>query len=391
MSLSTAEVLAPQVILDRISRLEFPGTSLSRFFGFPLSEFAGLQLETMGMTRPEGTPGRPGAYMRDSPTRSGSYDIMDITRRVATGRVPGTEPSMQPPRVYGTVPYTIPRSAESIEVTYEQLNQQRPSGESVTTLDTNGARFINDQEQYLAQRFANILEFQAAGLMRGGWYYTQRGNDLEQSFTAGDIFIDMKLPASNLNQLNLTGDGNLIGASWTDPTTDIPGQILAINSAMVQTTGVGLRHIFLRSATWNSIVNNNYVKAQAGTAMRPYTVLEQVDSGEFTATIPACPWVQFHIVDYGLELWNGTTYVWTPMIEADHVGFFPDPSPTWLEYLRGMETVVEGPNGPKSNRYGFYLYGYETHEPAGHRVSAVFNGMPMLKRVKAFSYADITP
>jgi hypothetical protein len=373
---SVDEVLAPQVIAERFSRLEFPGTSISRLLGFSIPNFMGAN---------------PTGAVMDWGLRTGQYDIMDITRRVATGRAPGAVSSRQKPQKVGSVQFTLPRSAETIELTYEALNNRRQLGGDANIVDRNGLRYIDDQVQYMGQRFANMIEFQAAAMLRGSYTFTQNGDDLEQSFSGGEITVDFQIPAGNKDQLNLTGAGNRLAASWATPTTDIVSQIININSDMLELTGMGVEHILCRGQTWSNVINNDIIQDLSGSSQSPFETIDRVSAGEFTARLRAIPWITWHIIDYGLEIWNGSSYAWTPMLEADHVAFLPATSPAWVEYIRGMETVVEGPNGPKSDQYGFYSYSYKTHDPAGVNLSAVFNGLPSLKRPKAVAYGDTTP
>ena len=61
--------------------------------------------------------------------------------------------------------------------------------------------------------------------------------------------------------------------------------------------------------------------------------------------------VTFHIVDYGLEIWNGSSEAFTKLIEDDKAVFLPHPSPRWAQYLEGSEVVTEGPGGVKAERF----------------------------------------
>ena len=81
------------------------------------------------------------------------------------------------------------------------------------------------------------------------------------------------------------------------------------------------------------------------------------------------PWLTFHVIDYGLEIWNGTSEVFTKLIEDDHAAFLPEPSPRWVQYLEGSEIVTEGPNGAKHERFGFHAYAYPDARP--QRLGAV--------------------
>lgn len=373
---SVDSLLSPLVVLDRISRLDLPGTSISRLLGWNIANFASATLQ--GATR-------------EYPLRTGQYDIFDITRKIASGRVPGTGPSKQKPQKVGTVQFTIPRSAEMIELTDEDLDNRRQLGGNASMIDRNGLRYVEAQIEYLAQRFSNIIEFQAAAMCRGSYTFDQNDDDLEHRFTGGELSIDFQIPAGNKDGLDMLGGGNLIGASWATAGTDIPLHLININKAFVELTGQGLAHIICRGQTWNNVINNDKVKAQAGSSYAPFDTYNRKSAGEFTAVLRALPWLQWHIVDYGLEVWDGSAYTYETLLEDDHAIFMPEPNPRWVEYIVGGERVTEGPNGRKSFQYGFYPYSYPTHHPSGRVLAAVFNGLPSLLRPKAIAYGDTTP
>src|SRR5256886_16447910 len=67
---------------------------------------------------------------------------------------------------------------------------------------------------YLAQRFANLIEFQTAAMIRGQYSYTTDGDLLRHGFTGSDTTINYQIPAGNLNQLDMLGSGNILNADW---------------------------------------------------------------------------------------------------------------------------------------------------------------------------------
>jgi hypothetical protein len=159
---------------------------------------------------------------------------------------------------------------------------------------------------------------------------------------------------------------------------------------MINLTGYGLAHVIVTSVGWQKIVNNTKVQNQGGADGPVFESMRRVSAGEFTATLRGLPWLTFHVIDYGLEIWNGSSEVFTKLIEDDHAAFLPEPSPRWVQYLEGSEMVTEGPNGPKHERFGFYAYAYPTHDPSGWELCAVFNGIPALYTPKALAYGLIT-
>ena len=183
MSVSTAQLLAPQTIRKAISQLDLPGTSLQNLFGWGLG----------------GTN-----HIRQS-GRNFSYDVFNITRTVATGRVPGQASSRTRPQKAATVAATFPRSAETIELLDETCSTAGRSAGRDSSLDQGGEAFLTRQEAYLAQRFANLIEFQTAAMLRGSYSYDAEGDELRHGFSGGDTTIDFRLPAGNLTQLDMLG------------------------------------------------------------------------------------------------------------------------------------------------------------------------------------------
>ena len=368
MTLSTAQLLAPQTIRKAISQLDLPGTSLQTLFGWGLG----------------------GTNVARQSGRNFAYDVFNITRKVASGRVPGNTSHRTKAQSVKAVSATFPRAAETIQLLDEDLLNRRQIGGPDSNLDHGGEVYLSRQESYLAQRFANLIEFQTAAMLRGSYSYDEDGDALKHGFSGGETTIDFRIPAANLLQLNMLGSGNILAADWALAATDIPAHLHAINAAMIQLTGMGLAHVVLTSTGWQYIVNNTKVQAQGGTGMTAFESLERVSGSEFTATLRALPWLTFHVIDYGLEVWNGTSEVFTKLVENDHAAFLPDPSPRWVQYLEGSEIVTEGPNGPKHERFGFHAWSYPVHDPSGWELCAVLNGIPALYTPSALAYGLIT-
>jgi hypothetical protein len=124
--------------------------------------------------------------------------------------------------------------------------------------------------------------------------------------------------------------------------------------------------------------------------MTAFESLSRVSGSEFTATLRALPWLTFHVIDYGLEVWNGTSEVFTKLVENNRAAFLPEPSPRWAQYLEGSEIVTEGPAGGKHERFGFHAWSYPVHDPSGWELCAVLNGIPALYTPAALAYGLIT-
>jgi hypothetical protein len=367
MGVSTQQILAPKTILHAITQMALPGTTLQRLFGWSLA----------------------GGNVERQSGRNFSYDIFDHTRRVATGRVPGQAASRQPPQKVGSVQGTFPRAAETISLLDEDLLNRRAFGGGPDELDLGGEAYLTRQEAYLAQRFANLVEFQTAAMLRGSYSYFDDGDVLRHGFAGGDLDVDFGIPSGNRDQLDMLGTGNILNADWSNPATDIPLHLQNINGAMLQLTGMGLAHVVLTSNGWRYVLQNEKVQAMGGSSNVVFESMKRTATGEFRAVLRALPWISFHVVDYGLEVWNGAEEAFTRLIGNDNAAFFAEPTPRWVRYLVGSEIVTEGPGGQRAEQFGFYPYSYPTHDPSGWELAAVMNGIPALLTPSAVAYGLI--
>ena len=67
----------------------------------------------------------------------------------------------------------------------------------------------------MAQRFANLIEFQTAAMLRGSYSYFDDGDDLRHSFEDGPVTVNFRIPSGNLNHLNMLGAGDILAADWS--------------------------------------------------------------------------------------------------------------------------------------------------------------------------------
>ena len=82
----------------------------------------------------------------------------------------------------------FPRAAEKITLLDEELLNRRPIGGPGASLD-RAETYVTRQEAYLAQRFANLIEFQTAAMIRGTYSYASDGDLLRHGFTGGDTTV----------------------------------------------------------------------------------------------------------------------------------------------------------------------------------------------------------
>ncbi len=377
MAQSVDTLLSPEVILREMSQVELPGTVLSDLFGWGLAA--------------RNPDAQEKGNMIESQTREGSIDIFNRSRKVATASVPGTPNTNKAPQAPKKFRYVIPRSAQMMMLTDEDLQQRRQLGQALNMVDQMGENWIFHQKSIHAQEVANLIEFQTAAMLRGTYTFDQVGDELRHGFSGGETTINFQIPAGNKNQLDMLGAGAIIGAPWSTTSTDIPGDVLAINNAMNALTGMGINHAVLNSNTWAYVIKNTNVINQGGSANTPFATYLQQGPGYFAIQLRAIPWVQWHVIDYTLDIWNGSAFATTSLIADDQVSFFPTPTARWTQYINGCEPITEGPNGTRQLRYGYYQFGYQTWNPSGWNICTHHNGIPGLMNPNAIVCADVTP
>ena len=367
MAKSISEVLSSKRIARVISRVD---EAIN-----PIATFLGMQI---------GGPNRLQVGGRKT-----SYDVFNNTRRIAKGRAPGVSNARSKPQKVGNVDVVFPRAAETIELSDEEMLNFRSIGGPVEGgLSASAESYITRQEIFLGQKFNNIIEFQAAAMLRGQYVFIQDNDDLYHDFTGTGVTIDFQIPDGNKLGLNMLGGGNLIDGPWSTETTDIPAQLYAINAAMIELTGKGLRHILCNSTVWNNVLNNTVVQEQGGSANLVFERITIDENNNFMARLRALPWLQWHIMDHGLDVGTGDGS-YEKLLPDGFASFTPEPTAEWVQYMEGSEYVTEGPNGVRAVRMGFYPYAYPTHDPSGWDLAAVHNGLPALYRPNQIAFGDV--
>lgn len=344
-----------------------------------------------------------GSRVDQTPQRKSHYDIFDDTRTVGLSRAPGVQSATVRRKAAGHVSYTIPRLAEHLPLTYEELHNQRTIGGSNADIDSSGQSYIRRQARYLAQRAANWRLALLGGMLRGKLYLHENGDDMYPSYTAsGATFtIDYQIPAGNRDQLDMLGGGNIINTGWQSATANIPDHIMQINAAFQQLTGSRLELAVINSSMWTHLVNNDYVVSQAGVsnpAFRMFSRGQEVTGNglpdtTFEAVLSCVPWLRWIITDEGIDMGATGSESYTKFIPDNYVWFGPDPTRPqgidMMEMLEGPEPISEGPNRPPAIRNGLHSYAVEKYDPASIDLHTVDNALPVLYVPKSVAWAQV--
>ncbi len=326
------------------------------------------------------------------PTRDFAYDIFDNTKTVANASQPSAVRTQIAPQVIGHVQGTFPRIAEQVELDLEKIYNLRKLGQSSGVLDVGGIEYINRQSKYIGQRINSAIEFQTAAMMRGEYYYKQEGSSLIHTWSdpgGGSQKIDFNIPSSNKSQLDMLGAGDIIDKSWDDPTSDIIQHCLYVNAAFLATHGYPLENVFCNSSVWGNVLNNDKVKAQAGTSARPFDTLDKDKDGLFTATLRSMPWLNWHIYDNGLDIGKPGSATFEKTLEDNHAYFSPSPLREIATYGLGREPVVIKNTNTVVDAVGPYFWSYLQDNAAAHVIATVHNGLPWLKTPRAIANGTV--
>lgn len=357
-------LLHPSIVNERISRLILINTQLQDEFGM--------------------AAGASG--VRQSPSRRGSYDVFNDTREVATATIPGSHSVTIPRQPVGNVAFTIPRSAETLPLPMEEINQLRALGGPVDGVDSLGERYIADQERVTKQRFTNLREFQVAAMLRGSYTVNPVGDELRHAYSGGAVTVNYQVPAGNKSQLNMTGGGDIIGTSWANPAAPIIRDLFQINAAFAELVGRGLQDIWCTSTVWGNVITNSEVQNLAGSANDPVESFKRDKKKlEFTAILKGAPWVTWHITDNGLNL----TGTFTKLIPDTAAVFLTDTSSDIFQYWECCEPVVDPVSNQMSNQYGEYYWHKLIDNPTAYHFNGIFNGLPIVKVPAAYAFGTV--
>lgn len=327
--------------------------------------------------------------------RSGTYHVFDDSRKVAKGRAPGTAAGRSSKQGMKAVPFVYPRMHDSVSLLAEFIHNLGQI-DNPAQRDEAGRGMIMRQTNVLNQRAANWRTAMVVGMLRGQCYIHEDGDDWNPNYTSsGALFqVGSQIPAGNKSQLNMTDragtsvhSASIIDVPWDSSGANIPLQFAKINQARA-VQGVGpVTNILVNSVTWQHVLNNDYLAAQAGISNPPYTMYAR-ESGtrpdgtpvhEYIGRFNALPSVDWHISDAGLELWASSgTYSFTKHLDDGMAIMLSDPKGNDRYTLyQGSEPIAEYDGGPESVRVGLSAWAKKTANPTSTEIYVLDNALPV--------------
>lgn len=319
-----------------------------------------------------------------------AYDTFNNTRSVASGRRHGVGPATIAENPIGNVSGFMYRSHEKMVIPYDKVFGNRDLGKDFgrIPLEQSGKDYIRRQTEYITRRFRNARELILSRMFAAGSVSIDvQGDDMKLVPSGGNFTIDFQHPAGNRGDV-----GGIFAQNWgSAPTTAVPNdELMALNNHAAANSGLPIAHALCSSLTWAKVLNVSQVQNLAGSANRPFTVLQRTgdtdDKGNvstsFTAVLAGMPWLTWHIMDQRFA-YNGTE---TQVIPDDDIVLTPEPSSEWLELLEGSEMVRETTHSPLKHVYGMEGWRTPGIDPAAEVVKMVDGFMFALYIPSAFYY-----
>ena len=316
-----------------------------------------------------------------------AYDIFNPTRDAGIVRMPSQTSANIQPKPVGQVQGRYPRIAETIPLNFDYMNDFRVLGGAENQVDAGAENYIAEQAKELLQRVANAIEIQCAAMLRGHLYFTQDGDSLyhELASSGNVIDIDFQIPSTeNVARLPLNTGADTISATWATAGTDIHGDLLNIMGGFERTTGWPVGIIITSREIMNDILQNDTMKAIAGTSNAPFKSVILQNSNDRFYEFDAFPGVRFYVVNEVLNL--GASQTTTRLIGATQLSVLPPPDGSWLNYWEGSSTIIEETIGRQSIQSGLYSWSELRGDPARIELKSNYLGMPILKVPAAVAF-----
>ncbi len=331
--------------------------------------------------------------------REGSYHVFNNVRGAGLLTAPGMPAARAPLNPLGRVPFVYPRMHEQIYLLAEFINHISKIGDPGMR-DQAGADFIRLQMKPIGQRLANHRLVMLAGLLRGGLYVQEVGNNWYFSFTSSGAKFQVdsfNTAAGNKSQLDMLGAGSIISTSWDNPGADIPNQLGSIDAAFQKLVGSRLETIVCPWNVWNNVTNNDFVAAKAGIASSPWEIFARNEGtnsngkpfNSFKARIKAFPMVDWLVTNEGVDIGVPGAGTFTQMIPDTGAVFCSGAFRDSLTMYLGSEPIREYDNGPESIKVGSATWSKGSSNPTGYEVFSLDNALPINHTPDSYAFGTV--
>jgi len=334
--------------------------------------------------------------------KTGEYTMYAGTRETARIVAYGSPARQRTMTGVKRVPVSLLHTFESLPADPTVLMQLQSEDSPVR--QEMGRQTIARNLADFGQRFRNLRVCAIYSIFRyGAIYFDALGNLLPNS-TGAYFSLDFQIPAGNMNQLDILGEGDIIDASWGTAATPIVTHVRKIRRAARIKTGYKINHAFYGANIPGYLLGDT----QIATLIAGAPTLSQAFANSPSEIPQGLLGLQWHPVDDAFYVAGagttsiggdaaGTVQSWSM---DDGIVFTPDPSPDWWGFAEGsypVPTTIDivsdmmAALGNFTQAQGAFSYAKVGHNPPGVEHFAGDTFLPLLKNPWAVFLADVVP
>lgn len=324
--------------------------------------------------------------------KTGEYTMFAGTRETARIVTYGSPARQRTMTGVKKVPVSLLHTFESLPAD-PTVMMQLQSEDSPVKQDM-GRQTIARNLADFGMRFRNLRVSCVYSIFKYGAIYFDAAGNLLPTSSGAYYTLDFQIPAGNKGQLDILGDGAIIGASWATDATDVIGDIRAIKKAARIKTGYPIRHAFYGANIPQYLLSNTDI----GTLIHASPSLSEALANSPSELPPGLLGLQWHPIDDAFFIDSaGDDQSW---FSGDEVVFTPDPSADWWGVMEGTFPVpttcdIVGDMMAAISSFtavqGAFSYAKANHNPPGIEHFAGDTFLPLLKNPWAIFIADVTP
>lgn len=249
--------------------------------------------------------------------------------------------------------------------------------------------FIERKARELKTRFENNRIAHKIQMLRKGAYWYDSSGNLLQSSSGAVATVDFGVPAGNQGQVS-----SCISATWATTSTNIYGDIIALDKKAIQATGRPLKHFFYGNAIPTYIYKNDSFKHYFQFNPQYFQAFAN-KPGYIPDGFMGKTW--HHMGDVFFENESGTVVqgwdddilAMTPEIDSDVYTMFEGSKivPTGM----GVQTGETVNLGNTELVHGIHGYSVMTVDPIQVKLIIGDEGMPVWKNAADLYIADVVP
>lgn len=191
---------------------------------------------------------------------------------------------------------------------------------------------VQAQNDEFAGEIGNLRAGVFNSIFANGSVSFDSNDELLPNATGAANTISYNIPSGNQSQLNVFGDGNLLGTGWQNPTADIDGDIRRIDQALIRLVGAPGKYIFYGMNIPKYIQTNNVLKEYF---VRNQTMNAAILGG---AGIPDPLYGKIWIPAYQ-AYFKDQSGAYKTFFGADSLTICPEPTKNWWKFAVGTFPV----------------------------------------------------